>query len=434
MLSDKKLEFIAKATVESLRIGRKPNPGIEKAKKRFGKIVDKLIKMKEFSIKKVTEEERKVVEKLKNPDYGPLLLEVKGKLRVKTEVGQTVRLAYSTVDKECAKLAQLIKEECWRRGVHVTDLTYSSAEERKHLQLIPIDTVAELPPISKILAGAYDVRIFLGGEEDINWMRGLETKVKLGAPASQKIRSIIDRKKVKWCYFGWPIKSKQLFVDRQKYKKVFYNSIFASFSPKVKKICEYYKKVLENADEVVITAKDGTDLTFSIKGRPVLVDDGKIDEDDIKRGDVGLNIPSGEVFVAPIEDSAEGYIKFDFTTIHGFGKVSDLEVEFKNGKIIWFDSPQKKIFKKFLDSNVGEKDRIAELGIGANPAAEYIGETIVDEKIFGSIHIAIGSNTGSYHGKNKASSHLDIIKLMGKGSRMFVDGKAVMIDGKPKTI
>jgi aminopeptidase len=87
-----------------------------------------------------------------------------------------------------------------------------------------------------------------------------------------------------------------------------------------------------------------------------------------------------------------------------------------------------------LDANVGDKDRIAEFGIGANPAAEYVGETIVDEKIFGTVHIAIGNNTGAYHGKNKASSHLDIIKTMSKGSRVFVDGKAVMVDGKPKRI
>jgi aminopeptidase len=144
-----------------------------------------------------------------------------------------------------------------------------------------------------------------------------------------------------------------------------------------------------------------------------------------------LNIPDGEVFVAPLEHSANGFIKFDFTTIPGFGKVSDLKAEFKDGKIVWFNSPQKKIFKKFLDSNVGEKDRIAELGIGTNSAAKYVGETIVDEKIFGSIHIAIGNNTGAYHGKNRASSHLDMVKIMKKDSKMLADGKLIMNDGLP---
>jgi aminopeptidase len=431
MLSSRELKSIAKATVESMRIGRKHNKGIEKARKKFGRRIDKFLKVKNLTPKQLSVKEKKLVERLKDPEYGPLILEKNGKYAIKKEVGQTVLLVYSTADKECIKLAQLIKEECWRKGAHVTDLTYSSEESRRRLQLIPFDTATELPEISKLFAGAYDARIFLGGEEDINWMRGLEDKIKLGAPASQKIHSIIDRKKVRWCYFGWPIPKKQMFVPLSSYRRIFYQSIKETFSQQVKKLCKYYRKSLEGADKIRITAKDDTDLTFSIKGRPILVADGRIDEEDIKKGDVGLNIPDGEVFVAPLERSANGPITFDFVTIPGFGKVTNLNVEFKDGKIVWFNSPQKKIFKKFLDSNVGEKDRIAELGIGTNPAAKYVGETIVDEKIFGSIHIAIGNNTGAYHGKNRASSHLDMVKIMRKGSKMFADGKLIMSDSLP---
>jgi hypothetical protein len=106
-----------------------------------------------------------------------------------------------------------------------------------------------------------------------------------------------------------------MFVDKNYYRKVFYESIKTTFSPAVKKICDYYRRALENSDEVIITAKDGTDLKFSIKGRPILVADGMINEKDVERGDVGLNIPDGEVFVAPLENSAEGYIIFDFVPL-----------------------------------------------------------------------------------------------------------------------
>ena len=91
----------------------------------------------------------------------------------------------------------------------------------------------------------------------------------------------------------------------------------------------------------------------------------------------------------------------------------------------------REVFTRFLEANTGDKDRIAELGIGCNPGAEYTGGSIiVDEKIYGTIHIAIGNNTGAYHGKNKASSHLDMIKEMGKGE-LLVDGEPVMRGGKP---
>lgn len=432
MLSDRELRRIAKLVVKSLGIKRKINPGIERAKKKYGDLVEKILKLKTFTRRHLSEKEVEIVEKLKDPDFGPLIIEKNGKYFVKTQVGETVRLVYSDVSKECRRLAEFIKEECWKIGAHVTDLTYSSGEVRKHLKLIPFDTAAELPLTAKLFAGAYDIRIFLGGDEDINWSRGLEDKIRVSSPASQKLREIIDRKKVRWCYFGWPIPKKQYFVNKKKYRRVFLASIKETFSPRVKKFCEYYKKALENGDRIRITANDGTDLTFRIKGRPILVADGMIDEEDVKRGDVGLNIPDGEVFVAPLEYSANGFIIFDFVAIHGFGLVKNLKVEFKKGKIVWFDSPQKRIFKKFLDANTGEKDRIAELGIGTNPAAEFVGETIVDEKIFGSIHIAIGSNQGAYHGKNKASSHLDMIKIMkGREGNLYVDGKLVMKNGFP---
>jgi len=429
-LSSKELQRIAKSTVINMAIGTKPNPGIEKARKRFGRFIGKLLRMKKFSKKQLNQKEMKIIEKLKDPDFGPLIIERKGKYFVKTRVGEAVRLVYSDTDKDCIKLAKLIMGECWERGAHVTDLTDSSAESRRQLKMIPFDTAAELPLVSKLFAGAYDARIFLGGDEDIYWIRGLEEKIKVGAPASLKIHQIMDRKKVRWCYFGWPVPKNRYFVSKAKYKKIFLQSIKQTFSPKVRKLCQFYKNALKDADKIRITADDGTNLTFRIKGRPILVDDGVMDKGDIKRGDVGMNIPAGEVFIAPLEHSANGFIIFDYVVIHGFGSVRNLKVKFKNGRIVWFDSPQKSIFQKFLDSNVGEKDRIAEFGVGINPGAKFIGETIVDEKIFGTVHIAIGNNTGAYKGRNKSSSHLDLIKLMKKG-RIFVDNKLIMDRGKP---
>ena len=425
---------IAKSFVENMKIGRKPNPHIKKARRKFGKFIDEILKKKYISPSKLSKKEKEIVEKLKDPEYGPLLIEKDGKLYVKKEVGEAVRLVYSEKSEECKILARMVKEECWRRGAHVFDLTYSSEEARRCLQLIPFDTAAELPIVSKLLASNIDVRIFIGGEEDILWARGLEEKLKAGAKASQKLREIIDRKRVRWCYFGWPVKKpkEQMLLPYKRYREIFLKAIKATFSKKVRKLCEYYRKALEGADEVIVMAEDGTDLFFRIKGRPILVADGRLSEEDIKRGDVGLNIPDGEVFVAPLETSAEGYILFEKVFIPGFGRIRNLEIEFNKGKVVWFDSPDKKIFQRFLDANTGEKDRIAEFGIGTNPGASFVGETIVDEKIFGTIHIAIGNNRGAYHGKNVASSHLDMIKDMRKSKgKVFVDGELIMRNGLP---
>ncbi|MCD6371257.1 MAG: aminopeptidase [Candidatus Aenigmarchaeota archaeon] len=433
MISERGLKKIARLTVKGMRIGRKKSKGIELAKKKFGeKFISKILEKKWISPKEFNTKERRILEKLEDPKFGPLLVKVRGKYFVKKFVGETVRVVYSEVEPEIRKLVEFMKEEIWKRGAHVIDLTYSSKEARKRLKLIPFDTAAELTPTSKALAKTVDVGIFIGGEEDIYWIRGLEWKAKLGSKSSQKLREIIDRRKVRWLYFGWPVKKNEYFVDEKTYRNVFYETIKKSFHKRTLELCKFYEEKLRGANKIRIVADDGTDLTFRIKGRPILLSDGKIDDEDLERGDVGLNIPDGEVYVAPLEHSANGYIKFDWVPIHGFGLVRDLEIKFKRGKVVWFNSPQKRTFKKFLEANTGEKDRIAELGIGTNPSAKPIGETIVDEKIFGSIHIAIGNNRGSFHGKNKASSHLDMIKIMkGVNGKIYVDGKLIMDDGLP---
>ena len=430
MFSEKELKRIASLTVKRMRIGRKPNFGIELAKRKFGeKFIEKLLK-KKWVVPR-NEKERKIFEKLEDPDFGPLLIKRGNKYWVKKQVGETVRILHS-INQEIEKLVEFLKAEIWKRGCHVLDLRYSSQTERKRLELKPWDAIAELPLSSKLLAKAIDTRIFIGGVEDIFWAKGLEWKLRFGARASQKLREMIDRRKVKWLIFGWPVEKTHYWVEEKKYKKVFYAAIKETFEPSIEKYCKYYEKSLRNCDRIRIVASDGTDLTFRIKGRPLLVADGRLDEKDLRKGDVGVNIPDGEVFVAPLEHSANGYIRFDWVPIEGFGLVRDLKVKFKNGKIVWFDSPDRKIFKKFLNANVGEKDRIAEFGIGTNLKAEPIGETIVDEKIFGSIHIAIGNNRGAYHGKNKASCHLDMVKLMKEvDGRVYADGKLIMQAGLP---
>jgi aminopeptidase len=427
------LKTVAHSLVsKSIPVGRKPNPGIVLARKRYGKIINKIVSKDYIDPKKFGNE--KLLKKLTDTDYGPLLVPRGKKYFVKKTVGEVVRLVHSSVEPDCIELAGLIKREVWKRGGHIAAIPYSSAESREHLKLMPWDTSAELPPSSKLAAKTNDARIFLGGDEDINWVRGLETKEKLGAPASQKLHNIMDKRKMRWCLFGWPVPLKKYFVSPKFYRKTFINSIKTTFTPKVKQLCGYYKKALQGTNIITIKADDGTDLSFSIKGRPILVADGIIDMKDLSRGDVGLNIPDGEVFIAPREYSANGTIIFDYAVIHGFGLVKKLKITFKDGKVVKFSASGNgaKIFRKFLAANTGEKDRIAELGIGTNPAAAFIGETIVDEKIFGSLHIAIGNNTGAYHGKNRASSHLDMIKIMkGRNGNMWADKRLVMKNGLP---
>jgi len=347
---------------------------------------------------------------------------------------EAVRILYNRTDPTCEEFAQMVEEECWKLGAHTLTLNFSSSRERLWYLLKPKSSLREMSPFAEAIARNADASIFIGEDDDPNWATGLAPKIKLTAPVRQRLREILDRRKVRWAYFGWPVPgaTRVYNCDIRNFRKIFFQSIRETFKPRLQRLCNIYSRSLRKKRFVRIKADDGTDLSFRITGRPVLVDDGFISDDDIQRGDVGLNVPAGEVFLAPLEHSAEGKIIFDRVAIPGFGKISGLELWFKQGKVTKCRA-QKGVenFKKFLRANTGEKDRIAEFGIGTNPGARYTGGSIIiDEKIFGTIHIAIGNNRGAYHGKNKASSHLDMIKDM-KGGMVYADEELIMKDGNP---
>ena len=283
-----------------------------------------------------------------------------------------VRILYNRTDPSCERFAQYVEEECWRRGAHTLMLHYASSRERLGYLLKPTESLRQISPFAEAIARKVDVTVFIGEDDDPNWARGLSSRIKLTAPIRQHLREILDRRKVRWAYFGWPIPgaARAYGCDLGFFRRVFFDSIRQTFGPKVQKLCAIYEQLLQGKREIRIISGFDTDLKFRITGRPILVDDGFLSDEDIRRGDVGVNIPAGEVFVAPLEYSAEGFITFEKVAIPGFGKIRDLKLEFRRGKVVSARAKQGvQRFKKFLRANTGEKDRIAEFGIGTNPGA-----------------------------------------------------------------
>lgn len=345
-----------------------------------------------------------------------------------------VRILYNFTDPRCQEFVFMVQEECWKVGAYTLLEGMAYARERVRHQLMPVDALAKVNHVQNTLFHSLDVTMFIGESDLPNWTEGIPEKYKAAGPVRQRLREILDDRKVRWIYFGWPLPqaAKAYGVAPAKFRRIFFDSIRESFGDRMLKLCRYYEKALSGKDRVIVKADDGSNLTLSIKGRPVVVDDAFISPDDMAKGDFGLNIPSGEAFVAPLETSANGKVVFEDVSTQTFGSVRNLTVEFTNGKVTRFTADQGvENFQKFLEANTGEKDRIAELGIGTNPGAEYTGGSIIiDEKILGTIHIAIGNNTGAYHGVNKASSHLDMIKDMRHGE-LWVDGELIMDQGRP---
>jgi aminopeptidase len=434
-MDKREIKAIAKLIVKSMLIGKKENPGIKAAMRKY-RIARLLKRYKKYIPKEVMQ--KSLMKELMSPKYGPLIVKRKIGNRelyvIKDKVGESVRITYHP---ENWKLAKEIALEVIKAGAHPSWTCSYSELEKEIMTISKIENLEELPSHTKALLDSIDVRISIEDDDDPTWERGIKSwKFKAGMDVRQYLHEILDKRKIRWVYVGWPFDKVADYygVGRKWYRKMIFDSIKESFSKETVELANFYERALKGGDKVQIVSidkRDPTNLEFRIKGRKILKDIGYLTPEGIKKGDVGLNIPSGEVFCAPIEDSANGTIFFEKIFIHGKGFVKDLYLEFKNGKVIHFEEKDKeRNFEKLLKENTESSRIIAELGIGCNKGAKYSGYILTDEKIFGTIHIAIGNNTGAYGGKNKASMHLDMVKDM-SNCRMYIDGKLIMDKGLP---
>ena len=175
---------------------------------------------------------------------------------------------------------------------------------------------------------------------------------------------------------------------------------------------------LEGAKTVRIVGP-GTDLKFSVAGRTFINSPGI------------HNMPSGEVFTGPVEDSAEGEIAYDFPVVNQGREIDGIRLVFRKGKVVEAHASKNEDFLlRMLDMDPGAR-RLGELGIGTNfKIQRFIKNILFDEKIGGTVHLALGASYPETGGKNQSGLHWDMIKDLRKGGELHIDGKCVQKDGK----
>jgi len=161
-----------------------------------------------------------------------------------------------------------------------------------------------------------------------------------------------------------------------------------------------------------------TDLTFSVKNRLWINSCGT------------NNMPSGEVFSAPVEDSVNGHIYFDVPTVYDGSDVQGIALEIKKGLI---QSWQADVGQDVLDRvfSIDGARRFGEVAIGTNYAIQRpIKNILFDEKIGGTIHMAVGSTYPETGGKNESAVHWDMIKYMKENAEIIADDRVIYKDGQ----
>jgi len=175
---------------------------------------------------------------------------------------------------------------------------------------------------------------------------------------------------------------------------------------------------LKGAKTVRIVGRD-TDLSMSIKGRTFINSPGT------------HNMPSGEVFTGPVEDSVEGTIAYDYPVCNAGREIDGIRLVFRKGKVVEASATKnEKFLKTMLDMDPGAR-RLGELGIGTNRKIQkFIKNILFDEKIGGTVHLALGKSYPETGGKNHSALHWDMIKDLRRGGAIYVDGKVFQKDGK----
>ncbi|MEM4330763.1 MAG: aminopeptidase [Candidatus Pacearchaeota archaeon] len=144
------------------------------------------------------------------------------------------------------------------------------------------------------------------------------------------------------------------------------------------------------------------------------------------------NMPAGEIFMAPFRESLNGWIKFEYPSIRGGKEVKDIFLKFKDGKVIEFHATKNEDFLREMLTVDENASYVGEFGIGCNPKIhKYTNNLLFDEKIEGTIHLALGMAYKENGGGNDSAIHWDLVKDM-KNAKIVVDGKVIQEKGKWK--
>lgn len=182
---------------------------------------------------------------------------------------------------------------------------------------------------------------------------------------------------------------------------------------------QHLADTLACAKEMHITTPQGTDIRFGVRGRAWVNCCGH------------ENFPDGEVFTGPIEDATDGRVAYSFPASHGGREVTDIVLTFKGGKVVdAAASKNEEYLIKMLDQDGGSRV-VGELALGTNySVTRYTRNTLFDEKIGGTFHVAVGSGYPETGSKNQSGLHWDMVCDLRQGGTVRVDGDVISENGR----
>jgi aminopeptidase len=318
-------------------------------------------------------------------------------------------------------LVEAVLEEIARRGAYPLLQMAFELVGGPFAREAPLETLRVAAPLQRRIWEEVDSFIAIWAPENTREGSDLSSERKAALlQASSPMRERTMSMSAPWVIAEYPVLSgaQDAGMTLSEYEQFVFDSVLLDWDAEGERMLRI-ADIFDAADEVRIVGP-GTELTLSLAGRVGSVDDGHV------------NMPGGEVFYSPVEDSAEGVIHFsEFPAVYYGHDVDGARFVFEGGRIVEATALSGEDFLiKTLDTDEGAR-RLGELGIGCNPRIQrHMKNVAFDEKIDGTVHLAVGNSYTFTGGTNSSAIHWDIVKDLRKSGELYADGKLVQKDGR----
>lgn len=329
------------------------------------------------------------------------------------------------------ELALAVYVEALKAGAHIfTQISLPNSEEMfyKYASDKQLDFIS---PLRKLIVESFDAQLVIGAEYNTRALTRIDPvriarSRKASAPLSKTFLERAARMELRWCYTEFPTQASAQEADMSlaDYQEFVYGACLLNEPDPVTAWIDEGKRQWElinwlSGKNHAVIKGENIDLELSIKDRKFKEADGR------------YNFPDGEIFTGPVENSANGWVRFSYPAIYDGQEVIDVELWFEDGKVVKEKASKgQELLTSLLNTDPGARF-LGEWGIGTNYGIQQFTKNILfDEKIGGTIHFAVGASYPETGGKNDSGLHWDMLCDMSH-SEITVDGELFYRDGKP---
>jgi aminopeptidase len=293
------------------------------------------------------------------------------------------------------------------------------------------EQLLHIPPPMKVVFEEYDCLISLGGLDNTRTLSGVDpARQQIARTAGQELMQTFMQRSAagefRWVGTMYPTNAQAQEADMSlaDFEDFVYSACFVD---KEEPVAEWQKMsaMQQQLVDWLVGKKDvkvqgpNVDMTLSIAERTFINSDGQ------------KNMPSGEIFTGPVEESVNGWVRFTYPAIFSGREVEGIELRFEDGKVVEASAKKNEEFLiSVLDTDPGAR-YLGEWAVGTNNGIQRFTKSILyDEKIGGTIHMAVGNGYPETGSKNKSVVHWDMICDMRDGGKIWVDDELFYDSGK----